>query len=108
MSAVVQDKQQQPPFCPLKSYTRDYLDEIEHRLNGERRHLDSPFSGFDRDFQGWLHQGLLIVVAARHRLMGLRFCKRATRTAGTFHKGANLFWGLNTLQIKTLYYKMQG
>lgn len=48
-----------------KHIASDYLAALDARFSGQKHHIDSGFSTLDKQVPAWLHEGHLIIVAAR-------------------------------------------
>jgi len=61
-----QDDPERPKTMKLaKAIAADYIVSLDKRFDGEKHYIASCFKSFDKRFPAWLHEGHLIVVAAR-------------------------------------------
>lgn len=48
-----------------KNIAADYISSLDARFDGEKHYIASCFKSFDKRFPAWLHEGHLIILAAR-------------------------------------------
>ncbi len=62
----VPQNQKQPKTMRLaKELAMEYMVGLQNRVGGEKHYIPSKFVDLDKTFQGWLHEGHLIIIAGR-------------------------------------------